>query len=93
MAAKNPLIFDVLGNILVDKSEEVMNFHVQDTENFKTVSRFMVLKYLTMSPDYRVRDLVLENYLSLEGMEMRDLYKLLLRNIPQQRSKFIRYIK
>ena len=89
---KSKLIFDVLKNILGTKSIEVYNYHIGSNE-FSTVSKFMVLRYLSMSPSEQVRSVVLDNYISLERMPEKVLYKWLIDNIPYQKNTFITYIR
>ena len=48
MAFKSTLLFDVLGNILKNKSEDLYLKHISMEEEWKTVSKFMVLRYLSM---------------------------------------------
>ena len=90
--ARSNMLFDVLTNILQTKSIDLYNAHIA-SENFKDASPFMIRKYLTMSTNPKVRDIVLDNYLTLERMPDKVLYKWLLKSIPQQKSGFIRYIK
>jgi hypothetical protein len=66
---------------------------MSDQEAFKTFSKFMCLRYLTMSYSSAVRNIVLENYITLERMPEKALYRWLLDNIPKQSTSFIRYIK
>ena len=63
------------------------------SENFKDAAPFMIRRYLTMSPDPKVRDVVLDNYLALERMPDTVQYQWLIRAIPKQHSTFIRYIR
>lgn len=92
MAFKSNMLFDVLANILVSKSEELYEKHIQ-SENFKDAAKFMILRYMTMSFSEDVRNIVIDNYITLERMPEKTLYKWLLKNIPKQNSSFIRYIK
>lgn len=92
MAFKSTMLFDVLANILQTKSMELYAKHIA-SEHFKDAAPFMVRRYLTMSPDPAVRDLVIENYTALEHMPPEALYKWLLKKVPRQRSTFIRYIR
>lgn len=92
MAFKSNMLFDVLANILVGKSQELYKKHIQ-SENFKDAAKFMVLRYMTMSFSEDVRNIVIDNYITLERMPEKTLYKWLLKNIPKQNSSFIRYIK
>ena len=92
MAAKSTMLFDVLANILTEKSEETYVKHIA-ADDCAAAAKFMVLRYLTMSSCEAVRNVVLENYVVLERMEEKLLYKWLLRNVPRQRSSFIRYIR
>lgn len=48
MAFKSSMLFDVLANILVDKSEVLCKKHIE-SESFKDAAKFMVLRYLSMS--------------------------------------------
>lgn len=92
MAAKSTMLFDVLANILSTKSEEIYKKHIS-SENFKDAAPFMVRRYLTMSPNPNVRDIVLDNYLTLERMPAEVQYSWLMKKIPRQRNTFIRYIR
>ena len=92
MAAKSTMLFDVLANILTEKSEETYAKHIV-ADDFAAAAKFMVLRYLTLSTCEEVRNVVLENYIVLEHMEEKLLYKWLLRNVPRQRSSFIKYIR
>ena len=92
MAAKSTMLFDVLANILTEKSEDTYVKHIA-ADDFAAAAKFMVLRYLSMSNYEAVRNVVLENYVVLERMEEKLLYKWLLRNVPRQRSSFIRYIR
>lgn len=90
--ARSNMLFDVLANILQTKSIELYEEHIA-SENFKDASPFMVRRYLTMSLNPKVREIVLDNYLSLERMSETIQYLWLLKAIPKQKSTFIRYIK
>ena len=92
MAAKSNMLFDVLGNILHYKSKDMYEKHIK-SESFKDAAAYMVRRYLTMSPNAAVREVVLDNYLTLERMPSEVQYLWLLKKVPQQRSTFIRYIR
>lgn len=92
MAAKSNMLFDVLGNILHYKSDEMYRKHVE-SENFKDAAAYMVRRYLTMSLSSAVRQVVLDNYLVLERMPAEVQYKWLLKAVPKQKSTFIRYLR
>lgn len=90
---KNKNIFEYLGNILVDKDIKLYQSHVS-AEGFEIdFKKVVLLKYLSMSPDSRIRKIVFENQLSFDRMDCRILYRYLLSVIPKQKSKFIRFIK
>lgn len=92
MANKSTMLFDVLKNILVDKDFNVYEQHIS-SESFKDAAPFMIRRYLTMSPNKYVRQIVLDNYLSLERMPVNILYRWLIMNIPKQNNSFIQYIR
>lgn len=92
MAAKSTMLFDVLANILSTKSEDVYKKHIA-SESFKDAAPFMIRRYLTMSLNAAVRDVVLDNYLTLERMPAEVQYHWLMKKIPRQRNTFIRYIR
>ena len=92
MATKSNMLFDVLANILQAKSISLYNKHIA-SESFKDAAPFMVRRYLTMSPNPAVRDVVLDNYLSLERMTAECQYMWLMKKIPKQNTTFIRYIR
>lgn len=90
---KNRNIFDYLGNILVGKSRDAYERHVSEPGFDVDFKKVVVLRYLSMSTDERVRNLVIGNQLSLERMEPKMLYRYLISKVPRQRSTFIRYLK
>lgn len=92
MAARSNMLFDVLANILVKKSIEDYRKHIA-SENFKDAAAFMIRRYLTMSKNPAVRNVVLDNYLILERMPDTTMYYWLIRNIPRQTNSFITYIR
>ena len=90
---RNRNIFDYLGNILCGKSVDAYRRHVA-SEGFEAdFKKVVLLKYLSMSPDPRVRDVVLRDQLSLERMDCRLLYRYLMKVVPRQRSPFIRFLR
>ena len=89
---KSNLIFAVLSNILVEKSMHILVKQIA-SDDFKTVSKFLILRYLSMSFNEEVRNIVIDNYITLERMPEKQLYKWLLKTVPKQNSSFIRYIK
>lgn len=93
MAFKSQLIFAVLKNILVDKSQKLYIEHINNELEFKTVSTFVLLRYLSMHTNPDVRQIVLDNQLSFSRMDIKIIYKLLLNIVPKQRSSYIVYIK
>lgn len=92
MSYKSTILFDVMDNILVSKSEAKWTRHVAD-ENFKDVSSFILVKYMGMSPDPAVRDFALGRQESLERLPPKALYRVLMRSLPAQRSGFIRFLR
>jgi len=90
--AKSTMLFDVLDNILRAKSIDLMKTHIASS-SFKDAAPFMVRKYLTMSRCEAVRNVVLDNYITLERMPADVQYMWLLKAVPKQRSGFIQYIK
>lgn len=92
MAFKSTMLFDVLKNILVDKSLDMYNKHI-NSDYFKDASKFMLLKYLSMSNQFQVREKILDNYVVLERMPEKILYLWCLKTIPKQHSSFIKYIR
>lgn len=59
--ARSSMLFDVLANVLSGKSETTMRKHLASPD-FKDAAKFMVLRYLTMSPSEAVRGVVLSRY-------------------------------
>ena len=92
MAYKSTILFDVMDNVLVGKSAEAYERHVSDP-NFKDVSTFILVKYMSMSPDPRIRDFVAERQFQLEKLAPAVIYRVLLKSLPRQRSGFIRFIR
>lgn len=92
MAAKSTMLFDCMSNILTTKSLSLYSQHIA-SENFKDFTKFMALRYMTMHPNQAVRDIVLDNYVSLERLDEKTAYYWLLLHIPRQKSGFIRYVR
>lgn len=86
------MLFDVLANILNTKSLKLYNEHI-NSENFKDAAPFMIRRYLTMSNNPQVREIILDNYLILERMSDKHLYLWLIKAIPKQNTTFIKYLK
>ena len=88
-------LFMILGNILVDKSIEVYENHIQN-ESFESVfSMYMILRYLSMNSNPNVRKIVMDNMENLEHLaESPEIaYKLLLTVVPKTYSRFTPYIR
>jgi hypothetical protein len=93
---QNQYIFEYLRNILTTKSMDVFRAHMSDSENFKSMPSVVILRYLSMCPDERVRNLVMANQIFLERLDKishAQFYRWCILNIPRQSSSFIRYIK
>lgn len=90
---KNRNIFDYMKNILTTKSEDEFKRHVADDGFDADFKKVVVLRYLSMSPDPTVREIVFQNQLSFDRMDCKTLYRYLMATVPVQRSSFIRYIK
>ena len=93
MAGNNTILFEAMRNILVDKSMKMFKEHTENEEKWKTFSKFMVLRYMSMSNNSAVRDVVLENIMQLDRMPPKQLYFWLIKKIPKQYNGYIRYIK
>lgn len=89
---KSTMLFDVLKNILLTKSYELYEKHIADP-NFKDAAGYMIRRYLTMHPQEKIRDVVLDNYLMLEKMNEKNLYLYLLGKIPKTSMTFIKYLR
>ena len=92
MAYKSTMLFDVLDNILKEKSLQKYKEHVA-SQYFKEAAPFMIRRYLTMHPNQQVRDAVLENIVTLERMPVETMYLWLMAKIPRQTVTFIRYLR
>jgi len=89
---KNKNIFDYLRNILVDKDIKLYQSHIS-SEGFEIdFKKVVLLKYLSMSPDSRIRKIIFENQLSFDRMDCKILYRYLLCVIPRQKNHFIQFI-
>ena len=86
------MLFDVLKNILSDKSFTLYKQHIS-SQNWKDAAKFMVIRYLGMHSNSKVRDIILDNYVTLERMPDTILYKWLILKIPKQKMTFIKYIR
>ena len=91
--ALNNILFDILSNILKDKSNEIYLNHINADDFDKTFPKYMLIRYLSMHSSSDVNSIVLNNQLQFERMPNRALYKFLLDNVPKQKSSWIKYIK
>lgn len=92
MAQKSTMLFDVLKNILSDKSMNLYQQHIS-SPNWKDAAKFIVIRYLGMHSNSKVRDIILDNYVTLERMPDTILYKWLILKIPKQKMTFIKYLR
>ena len=90
---KNKNIFEYLKNILSLKDRALYETHISE-EGFETdFKKVVLMRYLSMSEDSRIRNLVFENQLSFDRMDCKMLYRYLMAVVPKQKNHFIRYIK
>ena len=89
---KSTMLFDAMSNILVTKSMEIYKRHITHPD-FKDFKGYNCRRYMTMSQDQRIRQIVLDNYVILEHMDDKILYLWLMKKLPRQTSSFIKYIK
>lgn len=91
---RNRNLFDYLGNILTEKSKEKTEAHISDPEFEPSFQPVVIMNYLSMSPDPKVRQIIMDRQLQLDRMtDKATFYRLLVKIIPKQRNPFIRYIK
>ena len=93
MAYNNNILFEVLGNILQKKSEEIFVKHISADDFEKQFSRYMVIRYLSMA-NKDVARIILDNQIQLERFPTnKTVYRFLMNVVPKQKSGFIKYIK
>ena len=90
---KDNKLFGYLENILKGKSLSKWKADILEDTFQKSYSKFMVLRYLSMSEDKCVRNSVIESQQYLESISPEIQYLWLLRKVPRQNSSFISYIK
>ena len=93
---QNNSLFDYLKNILVSKSYKTYEEHVNNKDEFRSFPSIVVLRYLSMCQDVKVRSIVTDNQILLERLDKIDhrlLYRWLIDNVPKQKTSFITYIK
>ena len=90
---KNRNIFGYLGNILCGKSTELYSRHIAEDGFDSDFKKVVLLRYLSMSPDERIREIVFKNQLLFDRTDSKTLYRYLLKVVPRQKSEFIKYIK
>lgn len=92
---QNKFLFDYLKNILLLKSEKVYSEHISD-ESINSFPHLVIMRYLSMSTDERVRKIITDNQILLERLDKishKLSYRWYIDNIPKQKSSFITYIK
>ena len=93
MAYNSNILFEVLGNILQKKSEEMFIKHTSADDFEKQFSRYMVIRYLSMA-NKDVARIILDNQIQLERFPTnKTVYRFLMNVVPKQKSGFIKYIK
>jgi hypothetical protein len=93
---QNKYIFEYLKNILTTKSMNIFKTHINDSESIKSFPSVVIMRYLSMSPDPNVRNIILKNQIFLERLDKtshENFYKWCILNIPKQYNSFIKYIK
>ena len=90
---KNRNIFEYLKNILTTKDKDEYFKHISEDGFDADFKKVVVLRYLSMSPDEKVRSIVFENQLTFDRMDCKTLYRYLMCVVPRQRNSFIKYIK
>lgn len=93
MTYRDNKLFHYLSNILKDKSVSAWASDTAEDGFEKSYSKFMVLRYLSMSKDRKVREVIEKSQESLEKLPSESQYLWLLRAVPKQESSFISYIK
>lgn len=86
-------LFDYLDNILKKKSFELYSTHINNYDFDSSFSKFMIIRYLSMSTNVTIRNFILAKQVELEKMPNKLFYKVLLTAIPKQNNSFIKYIK
>ena len=90
---RNRNLFDYLKNILTLKSEDTYRRDISKDGFDADFKKVVLMRYLSMSPDQAVREVVLRNQLELDRMPPSIAYWYLLKTVPVQRNPFIRYLK
>lgn len=93
---QNKYIFEYLRNILTTKSMKIFETHINDEENFKSIPTVVIMRYLSMCPDEKVRNIILKNQIFLERLDKishKEFYLWCINNVPKQNNSFIKYIK
>lgn len=90
---KNRNLFDYLNNILCLKDMELYSKQVAEEGFDVDFKKVVLVRYLSMSKDPKIREIVFRNQLLFDRTDCKTLYRYLIRVIPKQRENFIRYIK
>ena len=90
---RNRKMFDYLGNIMCGKDMSLYMRHVGEESFDADFKKVVLVRYLSMSRDPRVREIVMANQLQFDRVDCRTLYRYLIRTVPRQRDPFVRYIK
>lgn len=86
-------IFNILDNILKNKSYIDLEKHVNDASFNSVYNIFMICRWLSMS-NKEVVKVLSENQHLLDRISNKELhYKTLIKLIPRQKSSFLKYIK
>ena len=90
---KNRNLFDYLNNILCLKDTELMERQVAEEGFDSDFKKVVLMRYLSMSKDPRIREIVFKNQLFFDRTDCKTLYRYLVRVVPKQKESFIKYIK
>jgi hypothetical protein len=90
---KNRNLFVYLNNILCLKDMELYKKQIAEEGFDADFKKVVLVRYLSMSKDPRIREIVFKNQLLFERTDCKTLYRYLIRVVPKQMDNFIRYIK
>lgn len=81
-------LFTILKDILVKQGGEL---HKSEEFN-KAFSPYMLVRYLSMKPELLPYSIAISRFMKV-GLTNKTIYKWCYKNIPKQRSSYIKYMK
>ena len=87
-------IFNILDNIIKNKSEKEYIDHISSSDFFKIYNIYMIHRWLSMSTFFDITKTLSKNMEFLDNIKDKNMhYKIMIKIIPQHKNVYLKYIK